>query len=57
MADAEKAFDEGRQAAIDGKDAGANPYPQGSEEFSQWRKGYEFVETYDEDGEVPSDPG
>ncbi|HUT41228.1 MAG TPA: Rmf/CrpP family protein [Gammaproteobacteria bacterium] len=50
-----EAFKEGRQAAVSGQQATDNPYPQGSEDSEHWLKGYEFVEKFDEDGEIPSD--
>ncbi len=53
---AQKAFEEGKQAALNGLQATGNPHPPGSEEHEHWQKGYEFVEKFDEDGEVPSDP-
>lgn len=52
---AHKAFEEGKQAALSGQQATANPYPQGSEEHEHWLRGYEFAGKFDEDGEVPSD--
>ena len=53
---AQEAFEGGKQAALNGQQAAGNPHPPGSEEHEHWRKGYEFVEKFDEDGEVPSDP-
>jgi hypothetical protein len=54
MADEAKAFAEGRQAAVEGRDSGANPYAPGSADHVQWQKGFEFVDRFDEDGEIPS---
>ena len=50
-----EAFKAGKQAALRGQKATSNPYPPGSEDHEHWLKGYEFVEKFDEDGEVPSD--
>lgn len=55
MADIDEAFAAGRQAAIDGNRADANPHPPGSPECEQWQKGFEFVDTFGEDGEIPTD--
>lgn len=52
---AHEAFEEGKQAALSGQQATDNPHPPGSEDHEHWLKGYEFVEKFDEDGEVPSD--
>jgi hypothetical protein len=55
MRETTEPFDEGKFAAIEGKPPSSNPYPDGSSEHVQWRKGYEFVEMHDEDGEIPCD--
>lgn len=52
---AHEAFEEGKQAALSGQQATDNPHPPGSEDHEHWLKDYEFVEKFDEDGEVPSD--
>jgi len=53
---AQKAFEEGKQAALSGQQATSNPHPPGTEDHEHWLKGYEFAGKYDEDGEIPSDP-
>jgi len=52
---AHEAFEEGKQAALSGKQLADNPYPPTSEAHEHWLKGYEFADKFDEDGEVPSD--
>ena len=54
--DAYAAFEAGKQAAIDGKQASDNPYPAGSTDHDHWQEGFAFVVLYDEDGEIPADP-
>ena len=51
-----EAFEAGKQAALSGQPVGGNPHPPGSENHQHWLKGFEFVEKFDEDGEIPSDP-
>ena len=55
ITESHEAFEQGKQAALDGQQASVNPYTPGSREHKHWLKGYEFVEKFDEDGEVPSD--
>lgn len=49
------AFEEGKRAAADGKPLDGNPYPPGSADHADWKSGFEFVNEYDEDGEIPSE--
>jgi hypothetical protein len=53
--DPDTAFDMGKQAAADGKAPSANPYEQGSEQYEEWIRGFEFVDEFDEDGQIPTD--
>ena len=55
IAHSHEAFEEGKDAALSGQQATANPHPPGSEEYKHWQKGYDFIDKFDEDGEVPSD--
>lgn len=50
-----EAFEAGKQAALSGQQMTGNPHPAGSEDYEHWLKGFEFVDKYDEDGEIPSD--
>ncbi|MFC5068609.1 ribosome modulation factor [Flaviflagellibacter deserti] len=49
------AFQQGRAAAAEGRQAQDNPYEQGTRDHAEWFEGWQFVHDFEEDGEIPTD--